>query len=123
MFGNNLLSEKIHSITWKEASKMPLCLLSNFMKERENMDKAFEESNSIPSPKLECNSIFQLAFHVMSQNIATIVPSGFSTKNNAFPNTREIPLTEPVVRKPVGLVWKKSAILLPINSSSKPGII
>ena len=32
---NNLLSEKINSITWKEASKLPLCLLSKFMKERE----------------------------------------------------------------------------------------
>ena len=87
------------------------------MKERENMDKAFEESNSIPSPKLECNSIFQLAFHVMSQNIATIVPSGFSTKNNAFPNTREIPLTEPIVRKPVGLVWKKAEPPFPMTKA------
>ena len=84
------------------------------------MDKAFEESNSIPSPKLECNSIFQLAFHVMSQNIATIVPSGFSTKNNAFPNTREIPLTEPIVRKPVGLVWKKTEPPFPIPQPSAP---
>ena len=117
MFGNNLLSDKIISITWKEASKMPLCLLSKFMKERENMDKAFKESNSIPSPKLECNSIFQLAFHVMSQNIATIVPSGFSTKNNAFPNTREIPLIEPIVRKPVGLVWKKAEPPFPMTKA------
>ena len=93
-------------ITWKEASKLPLCLLPAFMKEREVMDQAFDDVNCKPEPKLECNSIFQLAFHVMHGAIATIVPSGFCSANDAFPGTREIPLMKPLISKPVGLIWQ-----------------
>ena len=50
----------------------------------------------------------------MHGNLATIVPSGFSQVNDAFPGTREIPLTNPVVSKPVGLIWEKVNPPLPM---------
>ena len=78
------------------------------------MDEAFQSVGCSPAPKLECNSIFQLAFHVMQGDIATIVPNGFSRANDAFPGTREIELTDPVVSKPVGLIWEKVVPPLPM---------
>ena len=106
MVPKSLLSARKKSITWKEVAELPLCLLSPYMKERQIMDEAFALVGCDPSPKLECNSIFQLAFHVMQGTLATIVPSGFSRANDAFPGTREIHLTNPVISKPVGLVWE-----------------
>ena len=106
MVPESMLTARKKTITWKEAAQLPLCLLSPYMKERQVMDEAFSLVDCDPSPKLECNSIFQLAFHVMQGSLATIVPSGFSRANDAFPGTREIHLTDPVISKPVGLVWE-----------------
>ena len=50
----------------------------------------------------------------MQGDIATIVPNGFSRANDAFPGTREIELTDPVVSKPVGLIWEKVVPPLPM---------
>ncbi|MGE4660104.1 MAG: LysR family transcriptional regulator [Arenicellales bacterium] len=114
MIPQKMLSEKQKSISWAQAAELRLGLLSPTMREREVMDEAFERVGCNPTPNLECNSIFQLAFHVMQGDIATIVPNGFSRTNDAFPGTREIELVEPVISKPVGLIWEKVVPPLPM---------
>jgi DNA-binding transcriptional LysR family regulator len=114
MIPKNMLSTQQQTIGWKEAAELPLCLLSPNMKERQVMDEAFASIDCDPSPKLECNSIFQLAFHVMQGDLATIVPNGFSRANDAFPGTREVQLIDPIISKPVGLIWEKVAPPLPM---------
>jgi DNA-binding transcriptional LysR family regulator len=114
MIPKNMLSTRQKTIGWKEAAELPLCLLSPNMKERQVMDEAFASIDCAPSPKLECNSIFQLAFHVMQGDLATIVPNGFSRANDAFPGTREIQLIDPIISKPVGLIWEKVTPPLPM---------
>lgn len=52
------------SATWEEVAELPLCLLSQSMYERQMMDKAFADNHCEPNPRVESNSIFQLAFHV-----------------------------------------------------------
>lgn len=126
MIPNNMLPENQTTISWKDASDLSLCLLSPNMKERQVMDESFASVSSNPTPKIECNSIFQLAFHVMQGNIATIVPNGFGQNNDAFPGTREVQLVEPIVSKPVGLIWEKVTPPLPMAQAiadllSKPG--
>lgn len=114
MIPENMLSPRQKTMGWKEAAELPLCLLSPNMKERQVMDEAFTSIDCDPSPKLECNSIFQLAFHVMQGDLATIVPNGFSRANDAFPGTREIQLIDPTISKPVGLIWEKVTPPLPM---------
>ena len=114
MIPESMIPAKQKSISWAQAAELRLGLLSPTMREREVMDEAFESVGCSPAPKLECNSIFQLAFHVMQGDIATIVPNGFSRANDAFPGTREIELTDPVVSKPVGLIWEKVVPPLPM---------
>jgi DNA-binding transcriptional LysR family regulator len=96
--------------TWQEASELPLCLLSSFMHERQLMDQAFESVNCQATPKLESNSIFQLAFHVMAGDLATIVPKRFTQ----LPGTRERLLEEPTVSQKLGLMWVKGNPMLPM---------
>lgn len=114
MIPQKMLPAKQKSISWAQAAELHLGLLSPTMREREVMDEAFEHVGCNPTPNLECNSIFQLAFHVMQGDIATIVPNGFSRTNDAFPGTREIELVDPVVSKPVGLIWEKVIPPLPM---------
>jgi len=114
MIPEGMLPQKQKSINWAQAAELRLGLLSPTMREREVMDEAFESVGCNPSPKLECNSIFQLAFHVMQGDLATIVPNGFSRTNDAFPGTRELELTGPVISKPVGLIWEKVVPPLPM---------
>jgi DNA-binding transcriptional LysR family regulator len=114
MIPESMLPADQTSISWAQAAKLRLGLLSPNMGERGVMDEAFQNVGQSPSPSLECNSIFQLAFHVMQGDIATIVPNGFSKTNDAFPGTREISLTDPVLSKPVGLIWEKVVPPLPM---------
>lgn len=105
------------SVTWREAANAPLCLLSPFMRERQIMDEAFESIGCTPWPRLESNSIFQLAFHVMQGDVATVIPSHFTHANRAFPGTREIPLREPAVSQKMGLVWEQGNPMLPMTKA------
>ncbi len=104
--------------TWKEAAELPLCLLSPTMHERQIMDEAFSDAGSKPRPQLESNSILQLAFHVMSGEIATVVPQHFSRTNNIFNGAREILLEDPVVNQQIGLVWAKGTPIQPMAKAT-----
>ncbi len=114
---NDWLKKK-STVTWKDAAKLPLCLLSPFMHERGIMDEAFAAADCQPRPQLESNSIFQLAFHVMSGEVATIVPENFTRANNAFKGTREIVLSGPTVSQKIGLVWAKGAPIQPMAKAT-----
>jgi len=108
----------VKTTTWKEAAQLPLCLLSPSMHERQIMDEAFSKAGCSPRPQLESNSILQLAFHVMSGDIATVVPEHFSRTNNGFHGTREILLKSPVVSQQIGLVWAKGTPIQPMAKAT-----
>ena len=97
-------------VTWAEAANLPLCLLSPSMRERQMMDDAFATVNCDPAPRLESNSIFQLAFHVMVGDLATIVPKRFTQ----LPGTRDKLLVNPMVKQNLGLVWVAGNPILPM---------
>ncbi|MCG6888143.1 MAG: LysR family transcriptional regulator [Gammaproteobacteria bacterium] len=98
------------TVNWTEAADLPLCLLSPAMRERQMIDAAFATVDCKPTPKLESNSIFQLAFHVMAGDLATIVPKRF----NELPGTRAKQLINPTVTQKLGLVWVSGNPILPM---------
>ena len=118
MVPEKMFPAKKTTVTWQEAAELPLCLLSPFMRERQIMDQAFTSIGRNPSPRLESNSIFQLAFHVMQGELATVIPSQFTHANKAFPGTREMPLEAPEVSKKVGLIWEKGNPMLPMTKAT-----
>lgn len=117
MVPDSMFSRSKRSVKWAEAVELPLCLLSPFMRERQIVNEAFEAIGKVAQPRLESNSIFQLAFHVMQDELATVVPRHFTHANRAFPGTREIPLEHPVVSQRVGLVWEGSNPILPMTKA------
>ncbi len=102
------------TISWQEAAALPLCLLSKSTRERRVMDDAFTSVGRQPTPILESNSIFQLAFHAMAGDLATIVPKRFAH----LPNTRQKMLVKPSVVQTLGLIWVYGNPVLPMASAT-----
>ena len=102
------------TITWKKAATLPLCLLSKSMRERRVMDDTFESVGCQPEPVLESNSIFQLAFHAMAGDLATIVPKRFAQ----LPNTRQKLLKTPTIKQTLGLVWVPGDPAMPMTKAT-----
>ncbi len=94
-------------VSWKAAASVPLCLLTAPMRERQIVDDMFRESRIQPEVVLESNSIFQLAFHVMKSEMATIIPNCFIKANQAFSGTRVLPLCNPEVFLDIGIFWNR----------------
>lgn len=101
-------------VTWGQIAELPLCLLSPSMFERQMMDEAFAKNGVTPEPRVESNSIFQLAFHVMKGDLATVIPSHFMEVSGGFPGTRRKLLKDPVVSQNIGLVWVQGDPMLPM---------
>ena len=87
------------------------------MRERQVVDQAFAESDCVPHPRIETESIINLAFHVMKGELATIIPSNFAHVIGAFPGTRQILLEQPSVSLEVGLVWVEGNPMLPVTKA------
>lgn len=102
------------TVTWAEAAELPLCLLSSHMHERQLIEAAFKRVGVQPEPRVEADSIVNLAFHVMQGEMATIIPSHFEHAINVFPRTRAIRLVKPEVTRDVGLVWVEGDPMLPM---------
>jgi DNA-binding transcriptional LysR family regulator len=102
------------SATWREAAKLPLCLLPPHMHERQIIDTAFASVGQVPTPCIESDSIVNLAFHTMLDGIATIVPSHFELVIGVFPRTRLVTLVEPKFVRQVGLIWVDGDPMLPM---------
>jgi len=101
-------------VTWADAARLPLCLLSRSMRERQIMDEAFATVACKPEPQLESNSIFQLALYVAAGDLATIVPRRFTEQTGACSKL----LINPVVKQQLGLVWVTGDPVLPMTKAA-----
>ena len=92
------------SVTWADAAKQPLCLLTPNMQNRRIIDRAFRTANNVPTPRLETNSVINLCSNVHLMGLASIVPEYFLQILGPVSDIRAVPLTNPVVEHSVGLV-------------------
>lgn len=90
--------------TWQEAARLPLCLLSPEMHNRQIVDAVFESLGEAPKPVLETNA-FTAALTLVEQGVAaTIVPQELATDLADRSGAVRLALEEPLVTKPIGLV-------------------
>ena len=92
------------SVTWADAAKEPLCLLTPDMQNRRIIDRAFRAANCAPVPRLETNSVINLCANVHLMGLASIIPEYFLEVIGPISDVRAVPLTDPVVEHSVGLV-------------------
>lgn len=92
------------SVTWAEAGRQSLCLLTPDMQNRRIVDRAFRAANVTPAPRLETNSVINLCANVRLMGLVSVVPEHFLGTLGPIEDVRSIPLTDPQVEHAVGLV-------------------
>jgi DNA-binding transcriptional LysR family regulator len=92
------------SVTWAEAAKQPLCLLTPNMQNRRIIDRAFRTANAKPTPRLETNSVINLCSNVHLMGLASVVPEYFLEVLGPMSDIHAVPLVNPMVEHSVGLV-------------------
>ncbi|MBX9682959.1 MAG: LysR family transcriptional regulator [Hyphomicrobium sp.] len=102
------------SITWKEASALPLGLLTPNMQNRRIIDRAFRTANCRPDPALETNSVINLCSNVRLMGLASIMPHYILDILGNDPGLKAVPLLEPEVSHSVGLVTVDRDPLAPL---------
>mgnify|MGYP006274628657 FL=1 len=89
---------------WTEAAALPLCLLTRDMRNRRILDEIFAAHvGAAPEPVMETNAFTAALAHVACGAAATILPQRLSD-TLAAPDLARLPLTEPQVTTPIGLV-------------------
>ena len=105
------------SITWKDAAKLPLCLLDKSMHERKIVDQTFAKVGVAPKHSVTVSdSILNLIFHVMFAGLVTVIPKHFIRMPGQFPGVKALDLIEPEISREVGLVWSPSEPMMPMAS-------
>lgn len=110
---------KLESISWVEAGRLPLCLLSKDMHNRRIIDEHLELAGGAREPLLESNSLFLLYAHVRRGEWASIIPTRFVEALEGPGSLKAIPLTDPVVSRQIGLVMEKRDLHAPIVEALK----
>lgn len=95
---------KRRSVSWAEATKLPLCLLTPDMQNRRLIDRHLSEAGGAPPPTLESNSMLTLYTHVRSGPWVSIIPSRLADSLESPGALAAIPLVEPDVTHHIGLI-------------------
>jgi DNA-binding transcriptional LysR family regulator len=90
--------------TWAEASRLPLCLLTEAMQGRRVLDEVFAKAGARPSPRVETDSVAALFAQVRTGRWASVVPHAWLHVFGVPHGMRAVPLVEPAWTVPVGLV-------------------
>jgi DNA-binding transcriptional LysR family regulator len=92
------------TVTWREASEVPLCLLTTDMQNRRIIDAAFQHAGCRPVPQIETNSIASLGLHVQTGQWSSVVPHHVLLTLGLPKGARALDITEPDVSHAVGVV-------------------
>ena len=92
------------SVSWADAAKQPLCLLTPDMQNRRIIDRAFKAANASPIPRVESNSVINLISNVHLMGMTSVIPEYFLGVLGPMSDMRTVPLVEPLVEHSVGLV-------------------
>ncbi len=95
-------------VSWREAARLPLCLLTPNMQHRRIIDSLFIAGNAgSPRVSVETDSVVALFAYVQSGEWSSVIPHTFLTllgQDAGLNGLRAIPLTEPESVHTVGLV-------------------
>ena len=91
-------------ITWADAAKTPLCLLSREMYNRTIVDHAFEQAGRPVKPVIETNSILTLALSVMVGGVCSVLPGALIGAVRGYRELEALPLVGPEVRTAIGFM-------------------
>lgn len=92
------------SVTWREISELPLCLLTPDMQNRRIINQHLREAGVEARPTLESNSMIVLFSHIRTGKWSSIMPVNLAQTLGFTDPIRAIPIVEPDARHLVGMV-------------------
>jgi DNA-binding transcriptional LysR family regulator len=101
-------------VSWTEAARLPLCLLTGDMRNRQFIDSVFERIGEVPTVVMEANGFTAVLAQVASGSAATIAPMGVAETFLSLNTTVQLELVEPVVTHTVGLSIKDQVPIPPM---------
>src|SRR5580658_8418688 len=104
------------SLTWSEAARLPLCLLTGKMRNRQVIDAAFRRAGVQPTVVLETDSLFSLYAHVSEAGLFSVVPHSLLNFFDLDHRVQVRPLL-PQLTRAIGLVARNQPALAPITGA------
>jgi DNA-binding transcriptional LysR family regulator len=95
LLGSDRLVDGTEPVTWADAARLPLALLTPDMSIRQVIDRAFAGSGALVAPRLETDSVASLYAHVAVGDCATIVPHTWLRAMPAADGMRAVRLVDP----------------------------
>jgi DNA-binding transcriptional LysR family regulator len=102
-------------ISWAEAAKLPLALLTPDMQNRRILNGLFLKAAVRPHTVIETNSVATLWAHLRQGRWSAVMPQTFLALFGAFEGLRAIPLIEPEASHVIGLAMAAREPLLPVT--------
>ena len=92
-------------LTWQQAGRFPLCLLTTEMHNRTIVDAALRQAGVQVAPAMETNSILAMALCVVQGQMCGILPGALVGAVRSDRQLEALPLVEPEVRTPIGFMF------------------
>lgn len=96
-------------ISWKEAARLPLCLLTPDMHNRTLVDAAFTTAGATVSATIETNSILTMALSVLAGEVCSVMPGALIGTVRGYGELEALPLVSPEILTPIGFMTNAGA--------------
>ena len=110
-----LVEETMTDISWSEASKYPLCLLTPNMQNRRIINNIFENQDITPAIRVETNSFAVIMGHLTTGKFASILPLLYLSSYGMLDELNYVHLEDPEIYQSIGLVVADRDPILPIT--------
>jgi DNA-binding transcriptional LysR family regulator len=104
------------TLTWEQAARLPLCLLTGKMRNRQVIDAAFRRAGAQPAVILETDSLFSLYAHVSEACLFSVVPHSLLNFFDLANRVQARPLV-PTLTRAIGLIARNQPSLAPITAA------
>jgi DNA-binding transcriptional LysR family regulator len=101
------------TLTWEQAARLPLCLLTGKMRNRQVIEAAFRRAGVQPTVILETDSLSSLYAHVSDAGLFTVVPHSLLNFFDLKNRVQARPLL-PQLTRSIGLIARNQPSLAPI---------
>src|SRR5277367_6207178 len=104
------------TVTWEQAARLPLCLLTGKMRNRQVIESAFRRAGVQPTVILESDSLFSLYAHVSEAGLFSVVPHSLLHFFDLENRVQARPLV-PQMTRAIGLIARNQPSLAPITGA------
>jgi hypothetical protein len=104
------------ALTWEEVARLPLCLLTGKMRNRQIIESAFRRAGVQPTVILQTDSLFSLYAHVSDAGLFSVVPHSLLNFFDLEHRVQARPIV-PQLTRAIGLIARNQPMLAPVTAA------